>query len=102
MMRSFRSLTQAIAADGLAFERRLAPAHDALIGLELHEYIGPVGLRDLLVERDAEHLHAGDAELRAYIFERLRTRRNAWRTYHFLRSERATTANLRTRGRGLQ
>src|SRR4051794_25947539 len=43
-----------------AFERCLAPTHNALIGLELHEHIGPVGAGDLLIERDTEDLHAGN------------------------------------------
>ena len=46
-----------------AFERRLSPAHNSLIGLELHEYIGPVGAGDLLVESHTEDLHAGDPDL---------------------------------------
>src|SRR5689334_23281009 len=32
------------------FERCLAPADNALIGLELHEYIGPVSTGNLLVK----------------------------------------------------
>ena len=40
---------------GFAFERGFAPSHDPLVGFDLHEHIGPVRLRDLLVQRDAEH-----------------------------------------------
>ena len=29
---------------GFAFERSFAPANDALIGLELYEYVRPVGI----------------------------------------------------------
>ena len=42
---------------GFAFERALAPADQALVGFELDEYVGPVGVRR---QRDAEDFQAGD------------------------------------------
>ena len=58
MRNSRKSLTQAITAAGLALQRAFAPADQARVGLQLDEDVGPVRIRR---ERDAEHLHLGDA-----------------------------------------
>jgi len=52
---------------GFAFERGLAPARYAFVRLDFDEHIGPIGLRDPLVERDPEDAHIGDAQFRRHI-----------------------------------
>ena len=52
---------------GLALERRLAPTGYAFIGLDFNEDIGPVRLRDPLIERDAEDAHIGNAQFGSHI-----------------------------------
>jgi hypothetical protein len=54
----------------LAFERCLAPARHALIGLDLDEDVRAVGLRDPFIQSDAEDLHIGDAQFRSGIAKR--------------------------------
>ena len=44
-------------AAGLALQRRFAPPDDALVGLDLHEDVGPVGLR---IDGDPDGLDARD------------------------------------------
>ena len=51
---------------GLPFERAFTPAHQALVGFELDEDVGAVGLG---VERNAKDLHAGNAEAGTDAFE---------------------------------
>ena len=65
---------------GFAFERAFAPADDALVGFELDEDVGAVGIGR---ERDAEDLHAGDADasrLRGRLRRRLAPRSAPRRT----------------------
>ena len=59
MTNSRKSSRHARAAPGLALERGFAPAHNALIGFELDKDVGAVGVGS---ERNAEDLHAGDAD----------------------------------------
>src|SRR5207302_985166 len=50
---------------GFTFESGFSPADYALVGLEFHEHVRPVGLGDTLIESDAKYLHVGNSQLRA-------------------------------------
>src|SRR3982750_1526405 len=60
---------------GIAFKRGFAPTRYALIGFEFDENIGPVGLRDTLIERYSENAHVGDPQFRSHIVKRGAARR---------------------------
>jgi hypothetical protein len=66
-IRSFQIQQAGHRGGGLALERRLAPTGYALIGLDFYEDIGPVCLRDPLIERHAEDAHIGNAQFGSHI-----------------------------------
>ena len=79
MIRSFRSITQAIAALALPSSVASPQPDYALVGLDFDEHVGPVRLRDPLIERHAEDAHVGDAQFRSHIPKRGGARRLVFR-----------------------
>ncbi len=53
---------------GLAFERALAPAHNALVRLQLYEDIRPVGVGR---QRNAKHFQVSNLDARTDIAKRV-------------------------------